>query len=302
MTLPPLLIWFGVGMALATVSVWAAAEPGPDGPVRRFCRSVAASPGMCALIAGCAFAIACTPVACPQFTNFVSGLWPTEIKSALYTIVAAAVVAPVAFRHSGPLAPVSRPVRVLGSRVPRFLGKISYGIFLWQFLAAYAFFAVFHLKTGFTGGSYNAAEVAAIGLAIAALTIAAATASYYLIEQPAQQFATLAGTVRGQPRGDRRRAACTPGPAWGPDHPRPPRPSGIGRQRAATSRPMMIRQMTWGMTFPSPVTNGPVAAASRSCSPAAAHADAASSSAASSAAAGAVHASSGGIAGSWPRP
>jgi peptidoglycan/LPS O-acetylase OafA/YrhL len=92
-------------------------------------------------------------------------------------------------------------VRVLGGRVPRFLGKISYGIFLWQFLAAYAFFAVFHLKTGFTGGSYNAAEVAAIGLAIAALTIAAATASYYLIEQPAQQFGTPAGKARSQPGG-----------------------------------------------------------------------------------------------------
>ena len=202
MTLPPLLIWFAVGMALAAVSVWAAAEPGSDGPVRRFCRSVAASPGMCALIAGCAFAIACTPVAGPQFTNFVPGLWPTEIKTALYTIVAAAIVAPVAFQpQRAGWAPASRPTRVLGSRVPRFLGKISYGIFLWQFLAAYAFFAVFHLKTGFAGGIYNAAEVAAIGLAIAVLTIAAATASYYLIEQPAQQFGTPAGTVTEQPAG-----------------------------------------------------------------------------------------------------
>jgi peptidoglycan/LPS O-acetylase OafA/YrhL len=200
MTLPPLLIWFAVGMALAAVSVWAAAEPGSDGPVRRFCRSVAASPGMCALIAGCAFAIACTPAAGPQFTNFVAGLWPTEIKTALYTIVAAAVVAPVAFQpQRAGWASASRPARVLGSRVPRFLGKISYGIFLWQFLAAYAFFAVFHLKTGFTGGSYNAAEVAAIGLAITVLTIAAAAASYYLIEQPAQQFGTLAATPSGQP-------------------------------------------------------------------------------------------------------
>ena len=119
-------------------------------------------------------------------------------------------------------------MRVLGGRVPRFLGKISYGIFLWQFLAAYAFFAVFHLKTGFTGGSYNAAEVAAIGLAIAALTIAAATASYCLIEQPAQQFATLAGTVRGQPRGTAGEQRPGPPGAAGTGTPRPPRPSGSG--------------------------------------------------------------------------
>ena len=43
-TLPPLLIWFAAGMAIAVGSAWAATEPEAGGPVSRFCRSVADSP------------------------------------------------------------------------------------------------------------------------------------------------------------------------------------------------------------------------------------------------------------------
>jgi hypothetical protein len=78
--------------------------------------------------------------------------------------------------------------RLLGSRPVRFLGTISYGIFLWQFLAAYAFFGLLHRKTVFAGGSYTTPEVAAIAVAIALLTVAAAAVSYYLIERPAQRL------------------------------------------------------------------------------------------------------------------
>jgi peptidoglycan/LPS O-acetylase OafA/YrhL len=202
-TLPPLLIWFCTGMATAVALAWAAAEPGPDGiaspdgiagtagtdaPAGRFCRSVASSAGMCGLIAACAFAIACTPLTGPEFAG-VPGLWATEFKTVLYALIAAAVVAPVAFQ---PLlaghATRMLSARLLGSRPVRFLGQISYGIFLWQFLAAYAFFGLLHRKTVFAGGSYTTPEVAAIAVAIALLTIAAAAVSYYLIERPAQHL------------------------------------------------------------------------------------------------------------------
>jgi peptidoglycan/LPS O-acetylase OafA/YrhL len=194
-TLPPLMIWFCTGMAIAVAQAWAAAEPVSGGPASRACRSVAASAGMCGLIAACAFAIACTPLTGPEFLG-VPGLWETEFKTALYALIACAIVAPVAFqplladRGAGMLS-----ARLLGSRPVRFLGKISYGIFLWQFLAAYAFFGLLHLKTVFSGGSlYTAPEVAIAGLAIALFTVAAATVSYYLIERPAQhlQYLTLA--------------------------------------------------------------------------------------------------------------
>lgn len=187
-TLPPLMIWFCAGMALAVLLAWAAADPEPGSPAGRIGRSVAASAGMCGLIAACAFALACTPLAGPEFFG-IPGLWSTEFKTLLYSVVSAAIVAPIACQ---PLLPDrgARMVsaRLLGSRPVRFLGKISYGIFLWQYLAAYAFFAVLGLKTAFQGGIYNAGEVAAIGLAIALLTVVAATASYYLIEFPAQHF------------------------------------------------------------------------------------------------------------------
>ena len=101
---------------------------------------------MCGLIAACAFAIACTPLTGPEFAG-VPGLWATEFKTALYALIAAAVVAPVAFQPllAGHAAGMLS-ARLLGSRPVRFLGKISYGIFLWQFLAAYAFFGLLHLQ------------------------------------------------------------------------------------------------------------------------------------------------------------
>ena len=193
-TLPPLLIWFAAGMAIAVGSAWAAAEPETGGPASRFCRSVADSAGMGWLIAGCAFAIACTPLTGPEFGG-VPSLWSTEFKTALYAIIAVAVVAPIAFQpwRAHPTA----ASRVLASRGFRFLGKISYGIFLWQFLAAYAFFALLHLKTAFYGGSYSPIAAVGVLLGVTAFTVAISVASYYLLERPAQR---LRGRARPAPR------------------------------------------------------------------------------------------------------
>jgi hypothetical protein len=152
---------------------------------------------MCGLIAACAFAIACTPLTGPEFAG-VPGLWATEFKTALYALIAAAVVAPIAFQPLlGDQAAGMLSARLLGSRPGRFLGQISYGIFLWQFLAAYAFFGLLHQKTVFAGGSYTTPEVAAIAVAIALLTIAAAAVSYYLIERPAQHLRMPHGRMSG---------------------------------------------------------------------------------------------------------
>ncbi len=74
---------------------------------------------------------------------------------------------------------------MLGSPVPRFLGKVSYGIFLWQLLIGAAFFAALRLKGPFQGGHYNGLQTVGIMAAVAVLSTAAATLSYYLIEAPA---------------------------------------------------------------------------------------------------------------------
>ena len=184
-TLPPLLIWFAAGMAIAVVSAWAAAEPEGDGPASRLCRAVASSAGMCLLIAGCAFVIYCTPVAGPEFIGIFSP-WSDELRLALCAVVAVGLVAPVALQPALSSRPLSS--RVLGSPVPRFIGKVSYGIFLWQLLIGAALFAVLRLKGPFQGGYYNGLQNLGILAAVVLLSTAAATASYYLVEEPARRL------------------------------------------------------------------------------------------------------------------
>ena len=119
-TLPPLMIWFCAGMAIAVLLAWAAAEEQAtpagreaSGRASRLRRTVAASAGMGALIAGCAFAMACTPLTGPEFAG-VPSVWETEIKTALYTLIALAIVAPAACQ-AGPGARPGRAARVLSS-------------------------------------------------------------------------------------------------------------------------------------------------------------------------------------------
>ena len=182
-TLPHQMTWFAAGMALAVVSAWAHAEPEADGPVARLCRTIAGSAGACWLIAAVAFAIACTPLAGPEFLQLPS-LWTTELKTALYTVVALALIAPVAFQ------PARRTwvAHALGNPVMSFLGRISYGIFLWQFLVIYAFFAIIGARDVFQGGSYIWPQVLGILAVVVAATIAVSAVSYYIIERPAQRL------------------------------------------------------------------------------------------------------------------
>lgn len=182
-TLPRLMTWFAGGMALAVLAEWARADGTGDGPGARFCRTIASSAGACWLIAAAAFAIACTPAAGPEGLS-IPTLWEMEVKTALYTVVAVALVAPAAFQPARP----TRLSRALGNRVMAYLGQISYGIFLWQYLVIDGYFALFHARDVFQGDLYSWPAVLGILVVVTIATVALAAASYHVVERPAQRL------------------------------------------------------------------------------------------------------------------
>ena len=207
--LPRSLGYFACGMALAVVLAWAAADPSPGNPARRLRRSVGTAPGALWLVAALAYAIAVTPVTGPRFAA-VEGFWPGLFEFVLYGTVAACLVAPVALLPR----PGAFAGRLLGNRVMRALGRISYGVFLWQFVALYGWY-------GLTGQRPFTGNFAGNLVAVAAITIVLAALSHLLVEEPARR---LARRLTGRPRPA---AARTPAPV--PAEPQRRTPSAVGR-------------------------------------------------------------------------
>jgi peptidoglycan/LPS O-acetylase OafA/YrhL len=175
-SLPRYFAWFAIGMALSVVSV--RARTGSPGAAR-FGRTVARSWGTCWAIAAVLFGMAASPLTGPSDLVTVDTIWTSEFRIVLYGLVAAFAVAPVA------LAPADAPVMraVLGNRVMRFLGRISYGVFLWQVAVSVGWYDL----TGhepFTGHFLVEFPI------IAVLTVVVATASFYLLERPVLRLAS----------------------------------------------------------------------------------------------------------------
>ncbi|GIH22585.1 hypothetical protein Aph01nite_08950 [Acrocarpospora phusangensis] len=170
--LPHYLVFFAVGMAIATLLAWAEADS-PGGLLARRARDTAASSaGTLLVTAALAYWLLMTPVA-GRFGDPFTGLRDEEIRLLLHTLITLLVVLPVACQPSG----ATWVNRVLGSGVMRFLGQVSYGIFLWQFVVMEAVFRVTGLP--YFGGNF----LTVLGLSLLG-TVALAAVTYYLVERP----------------------------------------------------------------------------------------------------------------------
>ena len=172
MWLPAYAIWFSAGIALAAVKV---ALDTATGPSRwSVVDDLASAPVTCWGLALALLAIASTPLAGPRDLTAPT---PAQFgaKLAIYIVIAVLVLLPVAF------GPVNRVKAAFGGPLARWLGAISYGIFLWHPLVIDAIF----LTDGrwiFTGSPLNTFIATLVG------GLLLASISYYAVEQPLQRL------------------------------------------------------------------------------------------------------------------
>jgi peptidoglycan/LPS O-acetylase OafA/YrhL len=180
--LPGFAGWFGAGIALAVLSV---SDPGWR-PVRVL-HALGSSLATCWSAAGGLFWIATSTVAGP-----ISLTFPTPgqavTRSVLYLGVATLVVLPLVFGDQ-----TRGPTRMmLGSPPARFLGEISYGLFLFHVLVL----AVGYRSLGmapFTG------NLVLVLLGTWLVGAALATAVHFLVERPLRRWRGLVGPRRPPP-------------------------------------------------------------------------------------------------------
>lgn len=178
--LPRCFAWFAIGMALSVVSVRAQSSNAMgSAAATRFCRTVTRSRATCWAIAAVLYGMAASPLTGPSDLTTPDTVYTSELRLLLYGLVAAFAIAPVA------LAPADDPVMraVLGNRVMRFLGRISYGVFLWQMAVSVGWYDLIGHKP-FTGHFFADFPV------IAALTVTVATVSFHFVERPLLKVAS----------------------------------------------------------------------------------------------------------------
>lgn len=180
--LPGYLPWFVVGMVFAAVSASLVVRP-RDHLFERLARDATG----CWIVGIALFAVACSPIAGPR-TLLVPGAWEAGLKDLLYTFAGAFLLLPLMF---GP----EREGKVrtwLTAPVPTWLGEISYGIFCIHLFVLEMAFRAWGI-TGFTGHFVTLLSTTVV------VTVALASASYYLFERPILRYKNLRWFVRREP-------------------------------------------------------------------------------------------------------
>jgi peptidoglycan/LPS O-acetylase OafA/YrhL len=162
--------WFamGVGVAALTAAERAGHVARLRDPTYQLWRT---SPNLLAAAAGILVLVAVTPVAGPrEFTDVPTA--NAVVKELLYALIATAMLLAALSRDAGS----SVVIRVLSSPPVRYLGRISYGVFLWHLVVIQWLYAL----TGwalFSGGFWLVLSTTTL------VTVAVASASYLLVEQ-----------------------------------------------------------------------------------------------------------------------
>jgi len=165
--LPAFLDWFGAGMAMA----WLRER---DAPVPRILREVAGSTGACWSLGLAGFWLTTTELAGPYGLD---GPAPQQamFKHLLYLAIAIVLLLPAVFGD-----PDARWRRTAGNRFFSWLGRISFGLFLWHPMLMEAIRRM--LRMGPVGGSFWLT----VTLTLLAGS-AAATLSWRFVEDPLQR-------------------------------------------------------------------------------------------------------------------
>jgi peptidoglycan/LPS O-acetylase OafA/YrhL len=180
--LPGFLDWFALGMAAAIISARLSLGEPPRWMIT--VRSLARDTPTCLGIAAALYVIVATPLGGPLAFEFAAP-FETFAKHALYGIIAAFLLLPGFLGRSDR---GSWWARLLQHPVVVYLGTISYGIFLWHLVLLRLIIDVFDIPV-FAGGFWP------LLTGTLAVSVIAATASWYAIERPIQRL-THGGQLR----------------------------------------------------------------------------------------------------------